>query len=173
MIPKYFQKYCDYYLSHYTVTKKKFENILKRKISKDFFQKKISIEEKKAFLDNIFDVINYFDKLGVFNENLFIDNKINYFIKKGFSLKKIRIHLLKNYFDEKLINSKINLLDNDKNLKNTLMNNYLIKCRIVNEKSLISIDEGEFNKLLKKFINQGFKYNESLAFLKKNITTNE
>ena len=173
MISKYFQKYCDYYLSHYTVTKKKFENILKRKISKDFFQKKISIEEKKAFLDNISDVINYFDQLGAFNENLLIDSKINHFIKKGFSLKKIRIHLLKNYFDEKLINSKINLLDNDKNLKNTLMNNYLIKCRIVNEKSLISIDEGEFNKLLKKFINQGFKYNESLAFLKKNITTNE
>ena len=173
MISKYFQKYCDYYLSHYTVSKKKFENILKRKISKDFFQKKISIEEKKAFLDNIFEVINYFDKLGAFNENLFIDTKINHFIKKGFSLKKIRIHLLKNFFDEELVNSKISSLENNKNLRNTLMNNYLIKCRIVKQKSLISSDESKFNKLLKKFVNQGFEYNQSLTFLKKNIIKNE
>ena len=47
MISKYFEKYCSFYLSKYWVNKKKFEDILKSKISKDFFQKKITSEKKK------------------------------------------------------------------------------------------------------------------------------
>ena len=50
MISKYFEKYCSFYLSKYWVNKKKFENILKLKISKDFFQKKISLEKKNNIL---------------------------------------------------------------------------------------------------------------------------
>ena len=47
MISKYFEKYCSFYLSKYWVNKKKFEDILKSKISKDFFQKKITSEKEK------------------------------------------------------------------------------------------------------------------------------
>ena len=42
MISEYFKKYCSYYLSRYSITEKKFENILKRKIKKDFFNKKFT-----------------------------------------------------------------------------------------------------------------------------------
>ena len=53
MISDYLKKYSYYYLSKYSVTKKKFENILKRKISKDFFQKKISNEKKTQYLTEV------------------------------------------------------------------------------------------------------------------------
>ena len=42
MISDYLKTYSNYYLSRYTVTKKKFEEILKKKINKDFFQNKIT-----------------------------------------------------------------------------------------------------------------------------------
>ena len=69
MISKYFQNYCHYYLSRYSVTKKKFENILKRKISKDFFQKKISNDEK------------------IFTKKK-LKMLLNVLVKKDFSMKK-------------------------------------------------------------------------------------
>ena len=51
MISKYFKKYSYYYLSRYSVTKKKFENILKRKNLKRLFsKKKISNEKKIQYL---------------------------------------------------------------------------------------------------------------------------
>ena len=68
MISDYFKKYSTYYLSRYNVTKKKFENILKRKITKDFFEKKIDSNERLSFLKEIPSVLNYFKKLGFFNE---------------------------------------------------------------------------------------------------------
>ena len=57
MISKYFEKYCSFYLSKYWVNKKKFENILKLKITKDFFQKKISLEKKTEYRNEISKVL--------------------------------------------------------------------------------------------------------------------
>ena len=42
MICDYLKKYSNYYLSRYNVTKRKFEDILKKKITKDYLEKKIS-----------------------------------------------------------------------------------------------------------------------------------
>ena len=63
MIPDYFKKYSNYYLSRYSVTKKKFENILKRKITKDFFEKKIDSKSRLVFLEEIPSVLDYYNKL--------------------------------------------------------------------------------------------------------------
>ena len=76
MISKYFQKYCSYYLSKYWVTKKKFENILKNKISKDLFQKKITESEKMHYKDEISIVLKYYEDMGFFDRTKTHRNKI-------------------------------------------------------------------------------------------------
>ena len=76
MISKYFEKYCSFYLSKYWVNKKKFENILKLKISKDFFQKKISLEKKNQYLNEICKVIVFYENKGFFDEEKLIELKI-------------------------------------------------------------------------------------------------
>ena len=73
MISKYLEKYCAFYLSKYWVNKKKFENILKLKISKDFFQKKISSDEKSKYVKEIFEVIKFYDARGFFDEEKLIE----------------------------------------------------------------------------------------------------
>ena len=47
----YIKKYSDFYLSKYSVTKRKFEDILKQKLKKDFFKKKISAKDYEMFLE--------------------------------------------------------------------------------------------------------------------------
>ena len=49
----YIKKYSDFYLSKYSVTKRKFEDILKQKLKKDFFKKKISAEDYENFVNQI------------------------------------------------------------------------------------------------------------------------
>ena len=66
----YIKKYSDFYLSKYSVTKRKFEDILKQKLKKDFFKKKISAEDYEKFVNEIDGVINHYNKIGVFNEDL-------------------------------------------------------------------------------------------------------
>ena len=53
MISDYLKKYSTYYLSRYNVTKRKFEDILKKKITKDYLEKKISeSDHRKLILEN-------------------------------------------------------------------------------------------------------------------------
>ena len=66
---------------------KKFENILKSKISKDFFQKKITIKEKTQYHEEVAGVVMFYDQRGFFDEEKLIDYKIN-LKKEDFQLKK-------------------------------------------------------------------------------------
>ena len=68
----YIKKYSDFYLSKYSVTKRKFEDILKQKLKKDFFKKKISTEEYDTFVKQIDGVVDYYNEIGLFNEELII-----------------------------------------------------------------------------------------------------
>ena len=173
MISKYFQNYCHYYLSRYSVTKKKFENILKRKISKDFFQKKISIDQKIFYEKEINDVVEYFSNKGFFNEKRLLEINIDSLLRSGKSLKKIEIFLVKNFFDKTLIKEKINDLQLNKNIDQVAMEKYLFKSGVLKKNSLTSQNDVNFEKIVKKFINQGFDYNESINFLKSKIKKNE
>ena len=110
MISEYLKKYSYYYLTRYSVTKKKFENILKRKISKDYFQKKISTEEKNKYISEIPEIIDHHKKNGCFNEKNLIDLKINSLIEKGYSLKKIKISLIKLCFNKEILDTKMSSL---------------------------------------------------------------
>ncbi len=167
MISEYLKKYSSYYLSRYSVTKKKFENILKRKISKDYFQKKISNLQKEEYIKQIPNVLNYYSEQGCFNEKNLILNKLDNLLRKGHSLKKIEFFLMRDCFDNELLSSTLNNLKKEENLCNDLMEKFFHRIRI-NKKSFLSvINKVDFKKILKKFTNEGFDYNHSVNFLKK------
>lgn len=165
MVSKYFEKYCSFYLSKYWVNKKKFENILKLKISKDFFQKKISSDEKSKYLKEIFEVIKFYDTRGFFDEEKLIELKIENLINKGYSTKKIKLFLKKNFFDEKLIIEKIKNLELESDLEEKLIDKYLSKSGL-SKKIKINMDKSDIEKILKKLLLQGFNYNQIVKYLK-------
>ena len=165
MVSKYFEKYCSFYLSKYWVNKKKFENILKLKISKDFFQKKISSDEKSQYLKEIFEVIKFYDSRGFFDEEKLIELKIENLINKGYSTKKIKLFLKKNFFDERLIIEKIKDLELKSDLEEKLIDKYLSKSGL-SKKIKINMDKSDIEKILKKLLLQGFNYNQIVKYLK-------
>lgn len=165
MVSKYFEKYCSFYLSKYWVNKKKFENILKLKISKDFFQKKISSDEKTKYLKEIFEVIKFYDSRGFFDEEKLIELKIENLINKGYSTKKIKLFLKRNFFDERLIIEKIKNLELESDLEEKLIDKYLSKSGL-SKKIKINMDKSDIEKILKKLLLQGFNYNQIVKYLK-------
>ena len=165
MISKYFEKYCSFYLSKYWVNKKKFENILKLKITKDFFQKKISLEKKTEYLNEISKVIIFYENGGFFDEKKLIDFKIESFKNKGYSIKKIRLSLRKNFFDQKLISDRIKNLELEDGIEAKLIDKYLSKSGHL-KKIKINMNKSEVEKVLKKLLSQGFKYNQIVKYLK-------
>ncbi|MBD22721.1 MAG: hypothetical protein CL572_03555 [Alphaproteobacteria bacterium] len=165
MISKYFEKYCTFYLSRYWVNKKKFENILKSKISKDFFQKKISLDQKTKYLKEIINVIVFYEKKGFFEEEKLIEFKIENFKKKGYSMEKMKVFLKKNLFDEELINLKVENLKLDIEIEDKLMEKYLTKSGLLKEIN-INMDKDKINKIFRKLLSQGFKYNEIVKYLR-------
>ena len=169
MISEYLKKYSYYYLTRYSVTKKKFENILKRKITKDYFQKKISAEEKNKYITEIPLVIDHHIKNGCFNEQNLIELKINSLIEKGYSLKKIKITLIKSYFNKEILDSTMSNLYSDETLNYDLMENFFNRSKIITNNTL-SLKKNDFRKILTKFVNMGFEYNKSLKFLKKKLS---
>ena len=165
MVSKYFEKYCSFYLSKYWVNKKKFENILKLKISKDFFQKKISSDEKTKYLKEIFEVIKFYDSRGFFDEEKLIELKIENLLNKGYSIKKIKLFLKRNFFDERLIIEKIKDLELESDLEEKLIDKYLSKSGL-SKKIKINMDKSDIEKILKKLLLQGFNYNQIVKYLK-------
>ena len=152
----YLEKYSIYYLSKYTVTKKKFEEIIQRKAKKDFFNKKISEKDYHECLNQIPKLTRKFSKLKIIDEKFFIEAKIESFIKKGFSIKKIKYYLVKYKFPDELISNEILQLKKRDNIVFELMENFCKKKIKKNSDNLTKIE-----KLLK----QGFNYDESKKFI--------
>ena len=88
MISDYLKKYSTYYLSRYNVTKRKFEDILKKKITKDYLEKKISESDYHKLIQEIPDALKYFEEIGFFNEERMLEVSFDNFVKKGYSQKK-------------------------------------------------------------------------------------
>ena len=64
MISDYLKKYSIYYLSRYNVTKRKFEDILKKKITKDYLEKKNSETDHHELIQEISDALKYYEEIG-------------------------------------------------------------------------------------------------------------
>ena len=171
MISDYFKKYSTYYLSRYTVTKKKFEDILKKKITKDFLEKKMSKVEYQNFKSEVVEVSKYYKKMGFFDEKNMLENLFQDFVKNGFSKKKIRYKIINAQFDNEIASQFITHKFSEENLNELLLRNYLKKSKIIDKQKKLNLTETQlFDKVLSKLIQQGFDYEDSTKILKKLIS---
>ena len=166
MISDYFTKYCSYYLSRYSITEKKFENILKRKIKKDFFNKKFTKNDYFQYLNEIEKVLLYYKNIGFFKEESLIDGKIDSYIRKGYSKKKIFQYLIKDQFEQDLLTKKISEINNDTDLEFILIENFLKKKSLFNFKEKDLPRKDYFDKILIKLLKQGFNADICKKFFK-------
>ena len=96
-----------------------------------------------------------------------IDYKIENLKKRGFSVKKIKIFLKKNFFDDQLIFLKIQELNKDIDIEDKLIDKYLSKSGLSKEID-IKMEREKIQKILKKLLSQGFRYNKIVKYLKEN-----
>ena len=170
MISDYLKKYSTYYLSRYNVTKRKFEDILKKKITKDYLEKKISESDHHELIQEISGVLKYFEEIGFFNEERMLEISFDNFVKKGYSQKKIKYKFLSAKFDKDKANLFLKKKFEDEKLKQTLLINYLNKSKILEKQKKLNISEKQlFDKILSKLSQQGFEYEDSIKILNKII----
>ena len=168
MISDYLKKYSTYYLSRYNVTKRKFEDILKKKITKDYLEKKISESDHHELIQEISDALKYFEEIGFFNEERMLEISFDNFVKKGYSQKKIKYKFLSAKFDRDKVNLFLKKKFEDEKLKQTLLINYLNKSKIVEKQKKLNISDKQlFDKILSKLSQQGFEYEDSIKILNK------
>ena len=168
MISDYLKKYSTYYLSRYNVTKRKFEDILKKKITKDYLEKKISESAHHQLIQEISDALKYFEEIGFFNEERMLEILFDNFIKKGYSKKKIKYKLLSAKFNRDKANLFLKKKFNDETLNQTLLINYLNKSNIIEKQKKLNISDKQlFDKILSKLSQQGFEYEDSINILNK------
>ena len=106
----YLEEYSIYYLSRYSVSRKKFECLLSRKVLKDFLSGKLCSEQKNESEEIIRQISSKFVSRNIIKEELLIDNKIDYLLNKGTSIKKIENILVRDKFEKFLVNMKIKKL---------------------------------------------------------------
>lgn len=165
-IPDYIKKYADFYLSKYSVTKKKFEDILKKKLSKDLFQKKIQQEEYDTYSKKISNSIDYYNNLGIFNEEILIKNKIDGYVSKGFSYRKINFLLIQNKFSKELIEKEIKKIKDDLELNKTIIMKFVEKKLRSSKYKKLNLSKTEcINKLISELVQNGFDYDDSRSIL--------
>ena len=166
MISDYLKKYSTYYLSRYNVTKRKFEDILKKKITKDFLEKKIPESNYNKFIKEVSYALKYFEQIGFFNEERMLEISFENYVKKGYSKKKIHYKLHCAKFDKYKVDLFLKKKFNDQTLTQTLLINYLNKSNIVEKQKKLNISEKQlFDKILSKLSQQGFEYEDSINIL--------
>ena len=168
MISDYLKKYSTYYLSRYNVTKRKFEDILKKKITKDFLEKKIPESNYNKFIKEVSHALKYFEQIGFFNEERMLEISFDSFVKKGYSKKKIKYKFLSAKFDRDKANLFLKKKFMDETLNQTLLINYLNKSKILEKQKKLNISDKQlFDKILSKLSQQGFEYEDSIKVLNK------
>ncbi len=166
MISDYLKKYSNYYLSKYSVTKKKFENILKKKFTKDFLEKKINEDQLNELRNEVPTAVKYYDDLGLFNELRLIKINFENYVNKGYSKRKIKFKIYKSEFDNTLVNDFLDSKLKDENLEKTLIKNYLKRSKLYEKQKKLNISDKQlFDKIMYKLSYQGFDYEESKKIL--------
>lgn len=171
-IKLYLEKYSEFYLSKYLVSKKKFEIVLQRKIKRDFFQKKLCQSDYIIANEMINLLTKKYKSMGFFDEKQMIKNRIESLVKKGSSYKKIFFKLKNDKFEEDLIFEFLNKIWNNTVCINEVLINFCKKKKIfIYDKSWDMNDNNYFKKNFAKMIREGFSSEECLNFLK-NIMKN-
>ncbi len=170
MISDYLKKYSTYYLSRYNVTKRKFEDILKKKITKDYLEKKIPEENYYNLIKEVSDALKYFEEIGFFNEERMLEISFDNFVKKGYSKKRIKYKFHCAKFNKDKVDLFLKKKFNDQTLTQTLLINYLNKTNIIKKQKKLNISDKQlFDKILSKLAQQGFEYEDSIEILNKII----
>ena len=168
MISDYLKKYSTYYLSRYNVTQRKFEDILKKKITKDYFEKKNPKSNFYKLTKEVSEAVKYFEEIGFFNEERMLEISFDSFVKKGYSKKKIQYKFHCARFDKCKANLFLKKKFNDQTLTQTLLINYLKKSNIIKKQKKLNISDKQlFDKILSKLSQQGFEYEDSINILNK------
>lgn len=168
-ILNHLEKYSIYYLSRYSVTKKKYKNIIKRKINKEFISRKISIDQKNNALSKINLLLQKYVDLKIIDEENFIKNKIEFLVRKGTSIRKIHLILNQDGFDKPLINNSINDLKLDSDIEIKLLNTYCKKKKLVMYDQLWNKENIKmYNKTLNHLLRAGFDLKLCNDFFKLN-----
>ena len=118
------------------------------------------------FIKQIDELIDQYSKFGVFNEEVIIKNKIQYYLRKGYSLNKVKNYLIKNKFNEELINKELKILDSDNVLKKALIERFIEKkIKLSRYKNGKLTNSQIFDKLIKSLVQNGFDYEFSKNIL--------
>ena len=165
-LSNYLEEYSIYYLSRYSISKKKFEYILTRKVMRDFLSGKLSIKQKNESEKIIDKIIKIFVSKKIIKEELLVDNKISYLLNKGSSLKKIKLILLKDKFENFLINKKIKELELIKDIDFKSLENFCKKKKLGKYNSKWDDTNNKiYEKTLSKLLREGFEYEMCKQFL--------
>ncbi len=97
------RKYAYTYLEKYSPSKQQLKTYLYKKIVK----KGHKISDKRGLMDLISEVILTLEEKKFINDKFYSDSKSKSFLKKGYSLNKIRYSLIKKGIDEKNIKASI------------------------------------------------------------------
>jgi len=123
------------------------------------------------FLEQIKEIVDHYDEIGIFNEELIIKNKIHQYLRKGYSLKKIESYLIKSKFKEELINLEITNLNKDNSLKEALVERFIEKkIKLSKLKNSELTNNQIFNKLIKSLVQNGFDYEYSKNILNRYLS---
>tara|TARA_B100000886_G_scaffold158392_1_gene107988 strand:- start:19013 stop:19573 length:561 start_codon:yes stop_codon:yes gene_type:complete len=99
------------YLDKYQPSKKDLKLYLFRKIQANPFQ----LIPKNEIMTKIQSVIADLENLNVLNDELYSELKSKNFLKRGYSINKIRMHLINKGIDDKLLKETIHKITKDDN----------------------------------------------------------
>ena len=113
-------------------------------------------------------MVDYYDKIGLFNEELIIKNKIQNYLMKGYSLTKVKSYLVKNKFQEELISKELKSLNSNNSLKETLVIKFIEKkIKLSKYKNGELTNNQIFDKIIKSLVQNGFDYEFSKNILQR------
>lgn len=164
----YLEKYSIFYLSKYSVTERKFAEVLKKKITKDFLSKKLTRDERDHALDKVSFFVSRFSNMKLINENIIIKNRIANLIRKGFSIKKIFFTLKSDRFGDKLIKSEMDEILKEENIDLKLIHTFSQKKRLgCYDKNWNYKNKTIYKRSLNKLLNNGFGIETCKLFLER------
>ena len=149
-------KYAIYYLSKYSSSKKNLEFILKKKIRRLSYEKKIRFQ----LYNEIQIIIEKLENLNLINDQVFVESKIQSLQYQAKSKNYIKQYLLQKGIDKELIEDQISLFyENNKNLEKE---NAL---KFAKKRNLLDNDQ-DYQKKLTKLARAGFSYDIAKEILK-------
>ena len=149
-------KYAIYYLSRYSSSKKNLEFILKKKIRRLSYEKKIRFQ----LYNEIQIIIEKLEKLNLINDQIFVESKIQSLQYQAKSKNYIKQYLLQKGINKELIERQVSsFYNNNKNLEKENAFKFAKKRNLLD-------NDNDYQKKLSKMARAGFSYDIAKEILK-------